>query len=66
MTTRSHRYRFWLSKLISMLKQGTEYVDAGQDSYERQYWELVVQNLTRRAKELGLVLVPEAPQEAVT
>ena len=49
-----------------MLKHGTEYVDVGQDDYERQHRERVVQNLTRRAKELGLVLIPEAPQEAVT
>jgi transposase len=52
--------------MYSMLKHGTDYVDAGQDYYERQYRERVVQNLTRRAKELGLVLVPEAPQEVVT
>jgi transposase len=56
-----------LARLVySMLKHGTEYVDAGQDYYERHYRERVVQNLTRRAKELGLVLVPETPVEAVT
>ena len=56
-----------LARLVySMLKHGTEYVDVGQDYYERQYRERVVQNLTRRAKELGLVLVPELAQEAVT
>ena len=56
-----------LARLVySMLKHGTEYVDVGQDYYERQYRERVVQNLTRRAKELGLVLVPEPAQEAVT
>jgi transposase len=56
-----------LARLVySMLKHGTEYVDAGQDYYERHYRERVVQNLTRRAKELGLVLVPETPAEAVT
>ena len=56
-----------LARLVySMLKHGTEYVDVGQDYYERQYRERVVQNLTRRAKELGLVLVPELVQEAVT
>lgn len=56
-----------LARLVySMLKHGTEYVDVGQDYYERQHRERVVQNLTRRAKELGLVLVPEPPQEAVT
>jgi transposase len=56
-----------LARLVySMLKHGGEYVDAGQDYYERQYRERVVQNLQRRAKELGLILVPETPQEAVT
>ncbi len=56
-----------LARLVySMLKHGTEYVDVGQDYYERQYRERVVQNLTRRAKELGLVLVPEPAPEAVT
>ena len=49
-----------------MLKHGTAYVDAGQDYYERQYKQRVVRNLTRRAKELGLVLVPEAAETVVT
>lgn len=52
--------------MYSMLKHGTAYVDRGQDYYERQYKERVVQSLTRRAKELGFVLVPEVSPEAVT
>ena len=56
-----------LARLVySMLKHGTEYVDVGQDYYERQHRERVVHNLTRRAKELGFVLLPAPPQEAVT
>ena len=56
-----------LARLVySMLKHGTEYVDVGQDYYERQHREGVVQNLARRAKELGLVLVPETPDGTVT
>jgi len=56
-----------LARLVySMLKHGTEYVDAGQDYYERQYKERVVQNITRRAKELGFVLMPEPAETAVT
>ena len=56
-----------LARLIySMLRYGTEYVDRGQDYYERAYKERVVQNLTRRAKELGFVLVPEAVETTVT
>lgn len=56
-----------LARLVySMLRNGTEYVDAGQDYYERQYTERVVQNLKRRAKEFGFALVPEVPETAVT
>ncbi|MDQ5852145.1 MAG: IS110 family transposase [Chloroflexota bacterium] len=56
-----------LARLIySMLRYGTEYVDVGQDYYERAYKERVVRNLTRRAKELGFVLVPETVETAVT
>ncbi len=52
--------------IASILRYGTAYVDAGQDYYEQQYKERVVQNLTRRAKDLGFVLVPEAAEMAVT
>ena len=56
-----------LARLIySMLRNGTEYVDVGQDYSERAYKERVVRNLTRRAKELGFVLVPELAEPAVT
>jgi len=56
-----------LARLVySMLKHGTEYVDVGQDYYERQHRERVVHSLTRRAKELGFVLSPASPQQAVT
>jgi transposase len=55
-----------LARLVySMLRDGTNYVDVGQDYYERQYKERVVRNLTRRAKELGFTLVPETPETAV-
>jgi transposase len=56
-----------LARLIySMLRYGTEYVEVGQDYYERQYQERVVRTLTRRAKELGFVLVPNDTETAVT
>ncbi len=56
-----------LARLVySMLTHGTEYVDAGQDYYEQQHKERVVRNLTRRAKELGFVLVSDSPETAVT
>ncbi len=48
-----------------MLTHGSDYVDAGQDYYERQYKERVVRNLAHRAKALGFELVP-AQETAVT
>ena len=39
------------------LREGMTYVDAGVSAYETRYRERVVQNLTRRAKSLGLTLV---------
>jgi len=47
-----------LARLIyAMLKQGTAYVDAGQEYYEERYRSRVVQNLKRKARELGFELV---------
>jgi transposase len=43
-----------------MLKYRDQYVDPGQDYYEQKYQERVVKNLQRRAKELGMELVPAA------
>jgi transposase len=42
-----------------MLKYQEEYYDPGQDYYEQKYREWVIRNLKRRAKELGLDLVPQ-------
>ena len=54
-----------LARIVySMLKHGSEYVDAGQDYYERQYKERVVRSLQQRAKALGFELMPTA-QEVV-
>ncbi len=52
--------------VYSMLRYGTAYVDMGQDYYEQRYKDRVIQNLTRRAKELGFELVPKSVEEAVT
>jgi transposase len=41
-----------------MLKNRATYNDPGQDYYEQQYRDRVINNLKRRAKELGLELVP--------
>ena len=47
-----------LARLIyCMLRFGTEYVDRGQDYYERRYQSRVVSNLMRRAQELGYNLI---------
>ena len=44
-----------------MLKNEQEYNDPGQDYYEQKYRERVIKNLQRRAKDLGLELVPIQP-----
>jgi len=56
-----------LARIVySMLKQGTAYVDAGQEYYERQYKERTVRNLEQRAKVLGFELVPTPTVTVVT
>jgi hypothetical protein len=42
-----------------LLKHKEEYYDPGQDYYEQKYRERVIRNLKRRAKDLGLDLVPQ-------
>jgi transposase len=44
-----------------LLKHKQEYNDPGQDYYEQKYRERVIKNLERRAKDLGLQLVPIQP-----
>ena len=47
-----------LARLVySMLKYGTEYTDVGQDYYEQRYKSRVIQNLKKRAQELGFTLI---------
>lgn len=41
-----------------MITRGQEYVDQGQAYYEERYRDRVVRQLTKRAKDLGLTLVP--------
>ena len=46
-----------LARIIyNMLQTGTEYKDMGQDYYEQRYKDRVLQNLKRRAKQLGYEL----------
>lgn len=50
-----------LARLVYfMLTKGQAYVEAGQQYYEERYRERVVQNLTRRARDLGFELAPVA------
>jgi len=47
-----------LARLVySMLKYGTDFVDAGQEQYEERYRSRVIQNLKRKAQEMGYKLV---------
>jgi len=47
-----------LARLVyAMLAHGTAYVDVGQEYYEERYRSRVVQNLKRKAQELGFELV---------
>jgi transposase len=47
-----------LARLVyAMFTQGTVYVDAGQQYYEERYRSRVVQNMKRKARELGYELV---------
>jgi len=46
-----------------MLKHGTDYVDIGQDYYEERYRKRVIQNLKRKAQELGFELVQISVQQ---
>jgi len=50
----------------NMLKTGTEYVDLGQDYYERCYQDRVITNLKRNAKQFGYDLVNVKEHELLT
>ncbi len=52
--------------IYSMLANGSEFVDPGQDSYERAYTARVVRSLSRRAHDLGYALVKQEPAHALT
>ncbi len=46
--------------IFNMLKNGVEYIESGQDYYEKQYRERIIKNLSMRAKTLGFDLVASA------
>lgn len=41
-----------------MLKNQTEYHDPGEGRYEEQYRQRAIKNLERKARKLGLKVVP--------
>ena len=49
------------SLFYSMLVQGTDYVEAGLDYYEKQYKERVIRGLEKRATGFGYTLTPLMP-----
>jgi len=52
-----------LARLIYFLiTKGTEYVETGEQAYEKRYQARAITNLQRRAKELGFGLTQLAPQ----
>jgi transposase len=51
-----------LARLVYiMLTRGEEYTDQGQQYFEERYRQRVVRQLTKKARELGLDIVPAAP-----
>lgn len=49
-----------LARLVYfMLTKGQAFVEAGQDEYEERYRQRVVQNLAKRAREMGFQLKPK-------
>jgi len=46
--------------VFNMLKNGVEYIETGQDYYEKEYKDRLIKNLSYRAKSLGFELVEAA------
>jgi hypothetical protein len=56
-----------LARLVyGLLKNGAAYVTQGMEEYEQRYRERVVQNLSRRAREMGYELVQPTVSEVAT
>jgi hypothetical protein len=56
-----------LARLIyTLLTKGEQYTDQGQNYYEQRYRERVIRQLTKRAEQLGLALVPSDGNHAPT
>lgn len=49
-----------LAKMFyNMITRGEEYVEAGQDYYNKTYKQKVIKNLTKKASEFGMKLIPQ-------
>lgn len=52
-----------LARLIySMLKHGEEYVDKGQEAYEKRHTQNMINQLAKKAQRLGFALVENKPE----
>ena len=49
--------------IYRLIKFGRDYVDIGQEAYEKQYKERTLKRLARKAKEFGMQLVPAIQKE---
>jgi transposase len=47
--------------IYRMLKYGMEFVEQGQDAYERQYQERMIKGMRKKAQALGFELVKIMP-----
>jgi transposase len=52
-------------QVYTLLKHGYEYVDAGQEYYEERYRSRVIQNLRRKAQDMGFELIA-LPNTSIT
>ena len=51
-----------LARLIyTMLSKGEAYTDQGQEYYEQRYRQHALRQLTRRAEQMGMTLIPSTP-----
>jgi transposase len=56
----AHKLALLIYRLMAL---GRDYVDIGQEAYEKQYKERVLKRLARKAKEFGMQLVPVLQKE---
>jgi hypothetical protein len=56
-----------LARLVyRMLKFGKEYVETGQEAYEKSFKERILRNLQRKAHQLGFQVTPMTPTVLVS